>query len=90
MNKLQKHIEQQEINWRSQLKAREGEIENLKVNTVDRLQRTVTTLENQIEFEKEEKRVLQEQIESLKSRSTVENDSSVLVKRLSEVQIKSL
>lgn len=30
LNKLQKHIEQEEIDWRNQLKAKEAEIETLK------------------------------------------------------------
>lgn len=30
LNKLQKHIEQEEIDWRNQLKAKEAEIESLK------------------------------------------------------------
>lgn len=85
LNKLQQHIEQQEMNWRNQLKAKEGEIENLRENTLNKLQKTVTTLEIELSSEKEGRRLLQQQLESLKSGKAAQNDSTVLIERLSEV-----
>lgn len=85
LNKLQQHIEQQEANWSSQLKVKEGEIENLRENTLNKLQKAVTTLENELASEKENTRLLQQQLKNLKSNTVAQNDSTVVIERLSEV-----
>lgn len=85
LNKLQQHIEQQEINWRSQLKAKEDEVDSLRINAVNQLQNTVTSLEKELASAKEESRLLQQELESFKSGNTAQNDSTALVERLSEV-----
>lgn len=87
LNKLQQHVEQQEINWRSQLRAKDGELENLKANTLRKLQKDVTSLEIELASEREERHLLQQQLESLKSSSSRQNDSTATIERLSEVVI---
>lgn len=86
LNKLQQHVEQQEINWRSQLKAKEGEIEDLKINTVNKLEKAVALLEADLASEKEGRRLLQQQLEGLKNTKTTINDSTVTIEKLSEVR----
>lgn len=84
LNKLQQHIEQQEANWSSQLKVKE-EIENLRENTLNKLQNAVSTLETELASEKENTRLLQQQLNNLKINTVVQNDSTVVIERLSEV-----
>lgn len=87
LNKLQQHVEQQEINWRSQLKAKDSEIDNLKSNTLNKLQTNLESLEIELVSEKEERLLLQQQLERLKTSNSTQNDSTLTIERLSEVYI---
>lgn len=80
LNKLQQHVEEQEIHWRHQLKAKDGEIEELKANTVNKLRDAVTSLETELRSLREEKRLLEQQLESAKCSS-----STATIQRLTEV-----
>lgn len=37
LNKLQKHVEQEEMNWRSQLAAKEAELDHLKESRISQV-----------------------------------------------------
>ncbi|XP_044263237.1 ribosome-binding protein 1 isoform X2 [Tribolium madens] len=56
LNKLQKHIEQEEINWRMQLSAKTAELEQLKENCGSELQERLTSLELELKKEREDKK----------------------------------
>ncbi|KYB26693.1 ribosome-binding protein 1 isoform X2 [Tribolium castaneum] len=56
LNKLQQHIEQEEINWRMQLAAKTAELEQLKENCGSELQEKLTSLELELKKEREDKK----------------------------------
>ncbi|KAG5890213.1 hypothetical protein JTB14_028755 [Gonioctena quinquepunctata] len=79
LNKLQTHIEKEEIDWRSQLAAKEAEIEHLKESRLSPLQTKVISLEQQLAKEINEKQRLMQS-----PRSAAQADSTATIEKLSE------
>ncbi|XP_057655089.1 kinectin-like isoform X6 [Diorhabda carinulata] len=87
LSKLQKHVEQEEKNWRNQLAAKEAELDNLKETCVSQLKASVSNLEKQLSKEVDEKQKLLEETRILKSerlQTKEQTDSTVIIEKLSE------
>ncbi|XP_056636446.1 kinectin-like isoform X8 [Diorhabda sublineata] len=87
LSKLQKHVEQEEKNWRNQLAAKEAELDNLKETCVSQLKASVSNLEKQLSKEVDEKQKLLEETRILKSerlQTKEQTNSTVIIEKLSE------
>jgi len=84
------HIEQEEIHWRREIKAKEVEIEGLKQHYLSELNKKVTEMQLQLNAEQAEKANLIEQLKSSpadEKEVNTSNDNSAHVE-ISDVCLK--
>ncbi|XP_018576892.1 ribosome-binding protein 1 isoform X3 [Anoplophora glabripennis] len=84
LNRLQSHIQKEEINWRRQLQAKDTEIENLKESCVLPLKTKILSLEKQLSDEIKLKEQVNQECRVLKSGQPLQTDATATIEKLSE------
>ncbi|GLV33417.1 aluminum tubes [Carabus blaptoides fortunei] len=69
LNKLQLHVQQEEINWRTQIREKENEIEKLKEQNKTQLKSQVDVLEDKLKVEQQARMKLEAECEALHARA---------------------